>query len=495
MPDYPDHDERRALKLRRRTMLAGMGALAAAPLPVRARRSETGNPRLMQGPMVGAVTGSEILIWGRASGPYRVEIEYADNPDFANARRSAPVQAQAERDFTTVSRLTGLESGRRYYYRPLVEGDQPKYRQELSPYSVRTAPAEPAKIRIAFGSCARVQEDPEQPIWGAVLRSEPDLFLWLGDNIYADSRIPGVMAEIYRRQRDVAGAQPVLRQVPQLAIWDDHDFGEGGADRTFATREQSLALFKQYWANPAYGLPDAPGVFFRYSYGGTDFFFLDDRYYRDPNDMPQSAEKTQIGAAQREWLQQSLLESDAPFKLVIAGGGWTRTQPDEQPVGWGSWASFLHERNALFDFIRDNRIGGVVLLSGDTHAGELNAVPWSARGGYDFYDLVASPLAQDTSINWFRRRPERRIRGAYAGSANFGELEIDAAADRPKLTYKLRNIYGKSVWNDLVLYADELVNGVTSWPGKMSGDGRDWHHMVGDLTANDWAMIDAGHDR
>src|SRR3989337_529307 len=38
--------------------------------------------------------------------------------------------------------------------------------------------------RIAFGSCAKQTKD--QPIWDAVLAAKPDLFVFLGDNIYGD---------------------------------------------------------------------------------------------------------------------------------------------------------------------------------------------------------------------------------------------------------------------------------------------------------------------
>lgn len=38
--------------------------------------------------------------------------------------------------------------------------------------------------KIAFGSCA-MQFKP-QPIWKAITRQSPDLFLFLGDNIYGD---------------------------------------------------------------------------------------------------------------------------------------------------------------------------------------------------------------------------------------------------------------------------------------------------------------------
>ena len=98
-------------------------------------------------------------------------------------------------------------------------------RYRLTPFATHTAPAGAAPFRLAFGSCARHQLDAEQPVFRAIGAAEPDVFFWLGDNIYADSASDWVFAEDYRRQRAIASTLPVMRSVPQLAIWDDHDFG------------------------------------------------------------------------------------------------------------------------------------------------------------------------------------------------------------------------------------------------------------------------------
>jgi alkaline phosphatase D len=169
--------------------------------------------------------------------------------------------------------------------------------------------------------------------------------------------------------------------------WDDHDYGLNNHDRTHPGKAEALSVFKEYWANPSYGLAEAPGVFFRYSYGKVDFFFLDVRYYRDPNKDSNDVSKSMLGKRQFEWLRSELENSRATFKLLISGSGWTLAKGE----AGDSWASFLSERNAIFDFIRDNDIGGVVLLSGDTHVGELNVIPWSENGGYDLYELTSSP--------------------------------------------------------------------------------------------------------
>jgi alkaline phosphatase D len=131
-----------------------------------------------------------------------------------------------------------------------------------------------------------------------------------------------------------------------------------------------------------------------------------------------------------------------------------------------SWSSAITERNALFDFIRDEKVAGVVLLSGDTHIGELNAIPWSEKGGYDLYDLVSSPLANSNSASFLDRRPERRIRQVYFSGMNFGMLTFDSSAE-PTLTFSLYNSSGKYAFDPMTLKASELRNGVSTWLEKM----------------------------
>jgi alkaline phosphatase D len=195
----------------------------------------------------------------------------------------------------------------------------------------------------------------------------------------------------------------------------------------------------------------------------VDFFFLDVRYYRDPNAAPDLDGKTMLGAAQKSWLKSKLKASSAPFKVLLSGSGWSAAKGP----GDDSWAAFMTERNELFDYIRDEGINGVVLVSGDTHVAELNAIPWSDKGGYDYYDLTSSPLAQDTSASFLHRRPEARIRQVYFGSVNFGLLTFDMRSADPWLEYNVINYRGDAVWEPLRLHASELVNGMATWKDNM----------------------------
>ena len=449
------------MKSSRRGILGlGAAALALGSLPARLWAATLGYPRLLQGPMLAPAGKGSLTVWARASGPYPVEVQYATSPDMADARTSPPVQATLENDLIVVLRIEGLKPGTTYWYRVLINGQTDRYRTQ--PFMARTAPDRPQSFRVAFGSCARIARDPEQRVFRAVGAQSPDLFFWLGDNVYADAESEVAFADEYRRQRSVATLQSVIRTVPQFAIWDDHDFGYNDSNGTFPFKERSLAVFKQYWANPAYGQPDNPGVYFEYSHAGIDFFFLDGRYYRAPNSGPDGSDKTFLGKAQKEWLKQRLLASRAPFKILACGSGWSMA---DGPTG-DTWAAFRTERDEIFDFIRDRRIEGVVCLSGDSHVGELNCIPWSEKGGYDIYDLVSSPLAQPTDSNWVYQSPEVRMRPVYAGGSNFGLLEFEMGAS-PQLTFKLFNEWGDSVWKPFTLSPADLRNGVSTWKSRI----------------------------
>jgi len=387
-------------------------------------------------------------------------------PSFRVAARTPAVRAREEEDYVVLLRAEDLDPATTYRYRVRVEGRPDRYLGDLEPFEVRTAPSPDAGARftVAYGSCARYQEDPVQPIWRQVRAANPDLFFWVGDNIYGDALDPAILAEEYRRQRSIPDLQPVLRSVPHLAIWDDHDFGLNNHDRRNPVKEEALGVFRRYWANPSYGLPGTPGVFFRYGYGGVDFFFLDVRYHRDPNAAPDVPGKTMLGEGQLRWLREGLRESRAPFKVLVSGSGWTRAKGP----GGDSWASFLQERDSLFAFIQRREIEGVILLSGDTHVGELNAIPWSDRGGYDFYDLVSSPLAQSTTDSWLERRPEIRVRPVHFAGPNVGLLTFDLTEDDPVARFVLVGEDGRRAWEPFELRASELRNGVRSWPEKIS---------------------------
>ena len=410
--------------------------------------------------MIGAVTPTEVLLWARLSGPFSFSVSYGETTDEADLRPTETVTARAEDDFTVVLRLRDLKPDTMYYYcRAHVDGRSPKYLSQLLPTPFRTAPAGPARFSIGFGSCAKSSENSTQEIWRQVSQVTPRLFFWIGDNVYANTLVPQVLAEEYRRQRDITLRHPALRSIPQLAVWDDHDYGVGDGDRTNPMRGDALKVFKQYWPNPAYGLPRTPGVFFKFSYGGVDFFCLDERYHRDPAAGADGPGKSILGAAQFDWLVRELRASRAPFKLLIGGSGWT----DLRGPHGDSWAAYLHERGRLFDFLRDEQVSGVMLLSGDMHQGQVNVIRRSAAGAYDLVEFVSSPLATEMNTSHYTSPNEPALRAPYTNANNFGWLTFDLTNADPTVSFELVNEIGFSVYRPVQIRASQLRNGISIW--------------------------------
>ena len=463
----------------RSALVLGLVLLVGTSVAFASKPSHTGYPRLMQGPVVGAVTDTEAKIWVRTSGAFTLVIVYDVNPDFSSARQTAPVLVQKATDYTAVITIPGLEPTTQYFYEIQLDGIKDRYLKNLKPLRFETAPpaGEADDLRIAFGSCPKWQDDRVQPIWPWVVHHEPDIFFWIGDNIYGDTLDPDILREEYRRQREVWGLQPLIQNTSNLAVWDDHDFGLNNHDRTNPIKEGAYDVFLEYWPNPSYGLPEVKGIFYSYTWGQVEFFVIDDRWYRDPCEDPDTPEKTMLGAGQYEWLTTRLEASNAVFKVLVSGSGWSVNKGE----GGDAWSAYLHERNRLFDFIRDREISGVVLMSGDTHVGELNVIPWSDNGGYDLYDMVSSPLAQVIPDSWLERRPERRIWPAYFQGSNFGLVDF-TMGDDPMMSYRLVDTFGRVVRGPFEVKASELVNGVTSWPDKVEDvpRQRQEHYDAGD---------------
>src|SRR4051812_18194719 len=88
---------------------------------------------------------------------------------------------------------------------------------------------EPPEVlhRVAYGSCAH--QDRPQPIWDAVVAAKPELFLFIGDTVYGDTKDMAVLKKKYDKLAALPGWQKLVKACPVLATWDDHDMGANDA--------------------------------------------------------------------------------------------------------------------------------------------------------------------------------------------------------------------------------------------------------------------------
>ncbi|MEX1244980.1 MAG: alkaline phosphatase D family protein [Thermoanaerobaculia bacterium] len=310
--------------------------------------------------------------------------------------------------------------------------------------------------RIAFGSC--LGQDLPQPIWARVLAARPDLFVFLGDNVYADTDDPTLLRAAYAKLASQPGFQRLKRTVPILATWDDHDYGTNDSGGDFPAKEASRQVFLDFFGVAK----DSPrrklqGVYHAETFGPpgkrVQIIALDTRYNRsalvfqeDPSDPSEGGSyvpssdpaATLLGAEQWAWLEEVLRE---PAQIRIIGSSIlvvNETYPGEK------WANFPLERKRLFELLWKNRVTGAIFISGDRHLAELSMM--DGDFGYPAYDLTSS------SLNWGERRwrhieSNRHRIGLVSRGDNFGLIEIDWDRADPLIRLKVIDVDG-----DLVLH-------------------------------------------
>ena len=114
--------------------------------------------------------------------------------------------------------------------------------------SCLVADAEEPLSRIAFGSCA--DEKRPQPIWDAIRRLQPQLFIFTGDNVYADTADPAKLRESYEELSRIPGFSTMRATTPVIGTWDDHDYGKNDAGAEFEGKGAAKKAFMEFFATP-----------------------------------------------------------------------------------------------------------------------------------------------------------------------------------------------------------------------------------------------------
>ncbi len=420
---------------------------------------------LLAGPVVGHTTTTTSRIWVETDEAATVRIEYWAEPHYDDnklqsydspiQRGRAEAKTLAAAPHTGIVELSGLNPGWMIHYSVMVDGRSirpltPQVFCLMTPEAKDQNSSNVPNFTVGFGSCIFTARVPVQNIWTQVMRHRPAAFIFLGDNVYQPSKpaafktdrdtIRYAIANLNRVVRNVAGLQTVFATTPCYAVWDDHDFGPDNSDGTFRAKEELLDMFNLYWANPAAGTREVPGIFHSFRIADVEFFLLDDRYSRDPDDAPNR--KTMLGAGQLAWLQRGLKESTATFKVIANGGSMVVDQPREE-----AWSNFGTERDDFLRWMFAEKIPGVFFLAGDWHVGTLNKLQ-RPQDGYPLYELLssnaaatlprvvppggASDAAQKSGAN-----RNRQAAGPVVRDYNFGALRFAGPKGRRTATLQI----------------------------------------------------------
>jgi alkaline phosphatase D len=299
--------------------------------------------------------------------------------------------------------------------RPVSSAAAVSVRSESPRPSQPSRPAAPPPFRIAFGSCNDSRA--AQPIWGPIRAQQPDLWVWLGDNVYADTDDMAVMAQLYDAARTEPGYAALRQQTRVIGTWDDHDYGRNNAGSEYPRRVEAQQQLLDFLDEPQ-GSPRRAqqGVYASYDFGlpphQVRVILLDTRYHRDPPGPTADV----LGAVQWAWLEQQLRESHAAVHVI---GSSIQVVADEHR--FEKWANFPAARERLLRLLAQSPARNIVLISGDRHFAELSRLSLAPVRA-DLYDLTSSSLNRPwrgaSELN------SHRI-GTLYPRANFGIVEID----------------------------------------------------------------------
>lgn len=270
---------------------------------------------------------------------------------------------------------------------------------------------------VAFGSCAHAEV--EMPVLDVAIGLKPDVFIWLGDNIYGDTYDMEVLAARYALLDSNMYFQRMRNFTRNLAVWDDHDYGWNDVGRHYPQKEASKSLFVNFWKDPA-DAPrrERPGIYTSYLFDGgrqdVHVILLDNRTFRD-NLKPagevliqansyvtykadyipyaQRSDSTLLGQAQWAWLEKQL-EVEADYRIIA-----TSTQFGIEWNGYESWANFPNERDRMCKIISDSNAKRktmgkpeipTVFISGDVHYAEISGYPVSSVD--TLFDVTSSGI-------------------------------------------------------------------------------------------------------
>jgi alkaline phosphatase D len=278
-----------------------------------------------------------------------------------------------------------------------------------------------AVSRIAFGSCLRKPSGAE--ILDKITDYKPDLFVWLGDNIYVDTMDQSErFDELYGELDANPRMQKFRESCPQLAIWDDHDYGADNSGKSYPLKKESKQAFGKFWQVPASSsFWTREGIYRAVEYGGANqrvqVILLDGRWHLDQANP--NAVDSYLGLAQWKWLEEVLKR---PAKVRVICSGVQVIKINDNGRGWEMWDQHPTERQRLFDLIESTKGNGAVFISGDMHFGEIFKTTDTA---YPFYDVTASGLDQVHPHEGKTKPGPMQVGQSLTKSLNFGGLVID----------------------------------------------------------------------
>jgi alkaline phosphatase D len=461
----------------------GAGPFAQAPAIISSDRER---PRIDYGVSAGPSSRSSAgaqagaIVWAHVDRPSRLVVEYSTTASLAGARRVLGTIATPETGLNAHAEIGALSAGQDVFYRVHFETiDSARLESVPVDGHFRTSPAAGRPVRIAWSADVCGQG------WGidtsrggmrlfkTMLDADPDLFIHVGDTIYADGplreEVPLDDGTVWRNlvtppKSKVAQTLDEFRgnhlynrldehyrrfaaQVGQVVMWDDHEVRDNWfhdqvlpeqspyTEKRIAVlaaraRQAFLESYPVTMARTAdaqiyRSIPVGPAV---------EVFAIDMRSYRSANNenlqSTAGPDTNLLGAQQARWLADALTQSKAAWKIVASDmplGIVVAHQPGRHEAvangDDGAARGREIEIAALLRTLQERRVRNVVWITADVHYCAAHHFEPERAGNKQFdpfWEFVAGPAHAGTFAPGIIDRtfgPEVRFTGTPANLA------------------------------------------------------------------------------
>jgi len=385
------------------------------------------------GPYSGSVSDSSaVIVYKISLSDQRCRVEYGKDSLFNETEFSAlytPSGTQA--NYIKVA-LSKLEPDTKYFYRLELNGET----IERSRGEFRTFSDTAQSFTFAFGNSLKAES--RRSGLRAAIENDILFFLQTGDLHYDNLDVAdiGLFRNSYQKALLRKDMVRMGKTVPFVFVWDDHDYGPNNSDKTAAGRLESGKAYRE--CIPHYPLVTSEkngAIYQAFTANNTRFVITDLRSRRDQNDRPDNEHKSMMGKQQLAWFLNEIKESASKYPLVI----WVSSVPFTAPkkAGGDSWDGFTHERRMIANFLKEQNINNLFIISGDAHSIAYNIGlenNFSDYEGEGLFEILAAPLD-----NWATSKKGGPWTEGYRpeqGQLVYGMVEVGFSKEKTTVVFK-----------------------------------------------------------
>ena len=355
--------------------------------------------------------------------------------------------------------------------------------------------------KIAFGSCNKHQKMNATSIWTSIERTHPNAFVWLGDAVYADTRITfekrkyfgeKFHAEAYAAVKRFPAYERLAKKARILGTWDDHDYGMNNAGKHWEHKETAKELFLDFLdeGKETERRLERDGVYESYSVYEDDeakrgrevqILLLDTRWNFVDGSTPEDGEADILGPKQWEWLEKELMKPSNAEVTLIGSSIQVLAELNQmyKAVNYKiarefgksieNWGSFPSNQKRLMRLVSKAKERRVIFLSGDVHVGMIDVRAPGCHLPYESIDATSSGIThvaveevRPKWVTYFYKKmtpskfmprwwyPKNIVPDIYMG-LNFGEVLIHW--DKNSLDVNILGESGEVVVSKEVLFS------------------------------------------